>query len=149
MIGHRGSFGHFPEHSIAGYTDAYLIGVDFVELDLQLTKDGHLVTNHDPCLKDSTNIEDFADLWGSRMQESCDFRPEGNLYSNDWLLHDFSLAELKMLRRRQRYDYRSQYNNAFSVMTLEEVIEHMYMLDLDYPRKINEKVQAGLYIEIK
>jgi glycerophosphoryl diester phosphodiesterase len=34
VIGHRGSLGHFPEHTIAGYTDAWLFGADWVELDL-------------------------------------------------------------------------------------------------------------------
>jgi glycerophosphoryl diester phosphodiesterase len=34
VVGHRGSLGHFPEHTIAGYTDAWLMGADYVELDL-------------------------------------------------------------------------------------------------------------------
>ena len=40
IVAHRGSFGHFPEHSIASYTDAYYGGTDFIEMDLQITKDG-------------------------------------------------------------------------------------------------------------
>jgi glycerophosphoryl diester phosphodiesterase len=47
VVGHRGSLGHFPEHTIAGYTDAWLNGVDWVELDLQRTSDGVLVCQHD------------------------------------------------------------------------------------------------------
>jgi len=43
LISHRGSFGHFPEHSLGGYTDAYYGGADYIELDLQITKDGHLI----------------------------------------------------------------------------------------------------------
>jgi len=34
VVGHRGSLGHFPEHTLAGYTDAWLLGADWVELDL-------------------------------------------------------------------------------------------------------------------
>jgi len=34
VIGHRGSLGHFPEHTLGGYTDAWLLGVDWVELDI-------------------------------------------------------------------------------------------------------------------
>ena len=34
VIGHRGSFGHFPEHSLGGYDDAYYGGTDWIELDL-------------------------------------------------------------------------------------------------------------------
>ena len=47
VISHRGSFGHFPEHSLGGYVDAYYGGADFIELDLQITKDGQLVAQHD------------------------------------------------------------------------------------------------------
>ena len=39
VVAHRGASGHFPEHSIAGYTDAYFGGADFIELDLQITSD--------------------------------------------------------------------------------------------------------------
>ena len=34
VIAHRGSTGHFPEHSLAGYADAVYNGADYVELDL-------------------------------------------------------------------------------------------------------------------
>ena len=40
VISHRGSSGHFPEHSLGSYVDAYYGGADFIELDLQITKDG-------------------------------------------------------------------------------------------------------------
>ena len=43
IMAHRGSFGHFPEHSLASYEDAYYGGTDFIEMDLQLTKDGYLI----------------------------------------------------------------------------------------------------------
>ena len=54
--------GIFPEHTRPSYSSAYTEGVDFVELDLQITKDGHFVTSHDPCLKETTNIEDFDEF---------------------------------------------------------------------------------------
>jgi glycerophosphoryl diester phosphodiesterase len=57
VVAHRGSSGHFPEESIGAFTDAYLGGADFVELDLQISQDGILVAMHDPTLKGSTNIE--------------------------------------------------------------------------------------------
>ena len=51
---------------MGAYTAAYIYGADYVELDLQITKDGHLVTNHDPCLKDTTDVEAYSSLFGSR-----------------------------------------------------------------------------------
>jgi glycerophosphoryl diester phosphodiesterase len=34
IIAHRGSHGHFPEHSLGGYADAYYSGADFIEIDM-------------------------------------------------------------------------------------------------------------------
>ena len=48
IIAHRGSWGDYPEHSIAGYIEAYYAGADFLEFDLQVTKDNQLVMMHDP-----------------------------------------------------------------------------------------------------
>ena len=43
LIAHRGSSGLYPEHSIGGHIHAYHAGADFIEIDLQITKDGVLV----------------------------------------------------------------------------------------------------------
>jgi glycerophosphoryl diester phosphodiesterase len=58
VIAHRGAMGVFPEHTNGSYSSAYMEGVDFVELDLQITKDGQLITSHDPTLKDVSDIEE-------------------------------------------------------------------------------------------
>jgi len=49
-IGHRGASGYAPEHTIASYDLALQLGADYIEQDLQLTKDGVLVALHDPTL---------------------------------------------------------------------------------------------------
>ena len=51
VIAHRGSTGHFPESSEPGFADAFYNGADFLELDIQVSKDGILVINHDLSLK--------------------------------------------------------------------------------------------------
>ena len=93
VVGHRGSLGHFPEHTIAGYTDAWLMGADYVELDLQMTKDGVLIANHDQCLKDSTDAILFDSIWQKR-QKTMVF-PNGNACTKDYLIPEFTLSELK------------------------------------------------------
>ena len=60
VVGHRGSFGHFPEHSLGGYEDAYFGGTDYIEMDLQLTKDGQLAAQHDPYLDVTTDVAQYA-----------------------------------------------------------------------------------------
>jgi glycerophosphoryl diester phosphodiesterase len=49
-VGHRGASGYAPEHTIASYDLALELGADYIEQDLQLTKDGVLVALHDPTL---------------------------------------------------------------------------------------------------
>lgn len=58
VISHRGAFGSFPEHSIGAYVQAYYDGADFIELDVQVTRDGQLVAQHDDFLDDSTDVRD-------------------------------------------------------------------------------------------
>ena len=98
MIAHRGSTGHFPEHSAPGYADAFYNGADYVELDLQMTSDGHLITNHDPCLKETTDIEDYSDLYKDRKKTRM-VQPGNKFFENDYFIDDFSLEEIKTLRR--------------------------------------------------
>lgn len=46
-IGHRGAAGHVPENTLAGIEKAVSLGADFVELDVQASRDGQLVIFHD------------------------------------------------------------------------------------------------------
>lgn len=139
---------HFPEHSIGGYNDCYLGGCDFIELDLQLTKDGYLVANHDPTLLESTDVSEYSSLFASRMKSLAVI--SGTPYKNDYEIIDFSLAELQMLKRRQRYDYRQTYtNDKYNMVSLDEIINQVNLLNDDFPRRINTTTKVGLYIEIK
>lgn len=55
VIGHRGASGYAPEHTFASYQRALEIGVDYIEQDLQMTRDGVLVVMHDPTLDRTTD----------------------------------------------------------------------------------------------
>ncbi len=55
IIAHRGASGYAPEHTFPSYDRALEIGVDYIEQDLQLTRDGVLVVMHDPTLARTTN----------------------------------------------------------------------------------------------
>lgn len=50
VIAHRGASAYAPEHTNAAYTLAIDQGADYIEQDVQLTKDGQLVVLHDPSL---------------------------------------------------------------------------------------------------
>lgn len=55
IMGHRGAMGHAPENTMASFQRAFDIGVEAVELDVHLTKDGHLMAIHDETVDRTTN----------------------------------------------------------------------------------------------
>ncbi|QWG33785.1 glycerophosphodiester phosphodiesterase [Bacillus mycoides] len=54
-IAHRGASAYAPEHTIAAYKLGQQLKGDYIEIDLQMTKDGHLVAMHDETLNRTTN----------------------------------------------------------------------------------------------
>ncbi|MEH7414843.1 glycerophosphodiester phosphodiesterase family protein [Neobacillus drentensis] len=63
-IGHRGAAGYCPENTFASFHRALLMGVDFLEMDVQMTKDDELVVIHDSTVNRTTNgkgkVKDFT-----------------------------------------------------------------------------------------
>lgn len=53
--GHRGAAGHAPENTIAAIRRGISLGVDFVELDVRRTRDGHLAVIHDELVDRTTD----------------------------------------------------------------------------------------------
>lgn len=68
IIGHRGAAGHAPENTLTSFRAALDLGVDYVEADIQATRDGELVVFHDKLLDRVTDAtgyvwdRDYADL---------------------------------------------------------------------------------------
>ena len=54
VIAHRGDSAHRPENTLASFAGALEVGATLVELDVQLTADGHVVVLHDPALDRTT-----------------------------------------------------------------------------------------------
>lgn len=57
IIAHRGYSSEFPENTLASFAGAFDIGVDYIELDVQITKDGEIVVFHDTALSRITGKE--------------------------------------------------------------------------------------------
>ena len=55
VISHRGDWRYAPENSLAAVKRCIDLGVDVVEIDVRLTKDGHLVAMHDETVDRTTN----------------------------------------------------------------------------------------------
>jgi glycerophosphoryl diester phosphodiesterase len=122
VIGHRGASGHRPEHTLASYELAYRLGADSVELDLVATADGALVCRHDLELSRTTDVAARPEFAHLRTVVEVD----GTAVAG-WFVHDFTLAELRLLRARERWPKKrpgsASFNGRFAIPTLEEVLE--------------------------
>ena len=117
IIGHRGASGHRPEHTLESYRLAVQMGADFIEPDLVSTKDGVLIARHENEIGGTTDVDaKFADR---RRTKTIDGQS-----ITGWFTEDFTLAEIKTLRARERLAFRSHaYDGRFQVATFDEVIE--------------------------
>jgi len=94
VIGHRGAKGIAPENSLSGFKKAVELGIDGVELDVHLTKDGNLVVIHDMDLKRLTRLKipvrqltfkelkkyDISELFTKNQEKIMEKLPEEKKY---------------------------------------------------------------------
>jgi glycerophosphoryl diester phosphodiesterase len=116
IIAHRGASGHRPEHTLAGYALAIAMGADYIEPDLVSTKDGALVARHENEIGGTTDVATkFASRKTAKVVDGDTVR--------GWFTEDFTLAELKTLRAKERLSFRSHsYDGQFEVPTFDEVL---------------------------
>lgn len=116
VIAHRGASGHRPEHTLQGYALAIAMGADFIEPDLVSTKDGVLVARHENEIGGTTDVA--AKFPARRTRKVID----GDTIEG-WFSEDFTLAELRTLRAKERLAFRSHaYDGQFVVPTFDEVL---------------------------
>jgi len=120
VIGHRGASALRPEHTLASYARAIADGADFIEPDLVMTKDGVMVARHENEIGSTTDVAAHPEFAARRTCKSID----GEEVSG-WFSEDFTLAELKTLRARERLPQlrSTQYDGQFPVATLDEIID--------------------------
>lgn len=137
VLAHRGDCGQFPEHTPQAYASAHYAGADFNELDLGVTKDNRLVVFHNPTLNEVTNIDclTFPEFC-SRMVPYFEVEECRGKFTNDFVINDFTWAEISRLRGRQRLSIRNPHlNDIFPKMTLEDAIELQIKLNKEHPQK--------------
>ncbi|KAJ1675971.1 hypothetical protein EV182_000224 [Spiromyces aspiralis] len=125
LAGHRGEKAFLPEHTIASYYQAGLEGVDFIEPDLALTKDGVPVCHHNEYLSGTTNIADLPQFADRRRKYTWVYDGSGPVSVYDWFIVDFTLDELKQVRvRQENFTWRPQvYNDLFAIPTFAEYLD--------------------------
>lgn len=132
LIAHRGASGYVPEHTLASYWLAIEQGADFVEPDLVITKDGVLVARHENAIailnadgtvrEATTDVAERAEFASRKTTKVID-----GVSITGWFTEDFTLAELKTLRARERIPAlrpgNTRFNDMFEVPTFEEVLQ--------------------------
>lgn len=121
VIAHRGASGERPEHTIAAYELAIAQGADVIEPDLVPTRDGVLVARHENEISETTDVADHAEFADRRTTKTIDGREQ-----TGWFTEDFTLAELKTLRAKERLPLMRPGNTAYdgteAIPTFDEVI---------------------------
>src|SRR5215212_7189710 len=120
VIGHRGACGHRPEHTAASYELAAHLGADFLEPDLVSTRDGVLVARHENEISTTTDVADHSEFAGRRTTKEIAGREV-----TGWFTEDFTLAELRTLRARERIPHlrpaNTAYDGRFPIPTFADV----------------------------
>ncbi|MDP1913980.1 glycerophosphodiester phosphodiesterase family protein [Brevundimonas sp.] len=122
IIAHRGASGERPEHTRVAYERAIKQGADFIEPDLVMSRDGVLVVRHENEIGGTTDVAAHPEFSARRVTKTVD----GELVTG-WFTEDFTLAELKTLRARERLPDLRPANTAFDgrdpILTFEEVLD--------------------------
>lgn len=122
VLGHRGCPALRPEHTLASYAKAIEDGADFVEPDLVSTRDGVLVARHENNIAETTDVANHAEFAALKTVKIIDGERQSG-----WFTEDFTFAELKTLRARERLGtLRPEsrgYDGQFQIVSLEEIAD--------------------------
>lgn len=109
-IGHRGAKAYAPEETLPSFELGQNLGADYIEMDLHLTRDDHLITMHDDTLERTTNAKE--------------------MYPNrsPWNIEDFTLEEIKKLDagswfNKENPTYAESSYVGLEIPTLNEVLD--------------------------
>jgi glycerophosphoryl diester phosphodiesterase len=142
LIAHRGASGELPEHTLGAYALAIDLGADVIEPDLVLTKDAVLVARHENEISGTTDVADRPEFAARRTTKRIDGQDV-----TGWFTEDFTLAELKTLRARERLPQLRPRNATFdgneTIPTFDEIIA-LVKAHRDQTGK-----EVGLYPETK
>ena len=142
VIAHRGASGYRPEHTLAAYELAARMGADFIEPDLVSTKDHVLVARHENEIGGTTDVAGHPEFAERKTTKVID---GGTL--TGWFTEDFTLAELKSLRAKERLPLVRQentmYDGRFEIPTFDEILALRERLTKELHREV------GVYPETK
>lgn len=121
IFAHRGASAWLPEETLAAYEKAIADGADFIEPDLVPTRDGVLVARHESNISETTDVAAHPEFAARRVVKVIDGRRQ-----EGWFTEDFTLAELKTLRAKERLGAlrpeSMAHDGQFEVATFDEIV---------------------------
>lgn len=139
VIGHRGASGYRPEHTLAAYELAIQMGADYIEPDIVSTKNGVLIARHENDIVETTDVSDRSEFANRKTTKTINGKEV-----TSWFTEDFTLAEIKTLRAKERLPFRNHlFDGQFEIPTLQEII------DLAKEKSIQTGRTIGIYPETK
>jgi glycerophosphoryl diester phosphodiesterase len=144
VIAHRGASGERPEHTLESYRRAIEQGADYIEPDLVVTRDGVLVARHENEIGGTTDVEAHPEFASRRRTQVID----GETMTG-WFTEDFTLAEIKTLRARERLPELRPANRAFDGRFEVPTFEEIMRLALSANRSRPDGPKIGVYPETK
>ncbi|MFF3740923.1 glycerophosphodiester phosphodiesterase [Streptomyces sp. NPDC002566] len=134
VIGHRGAAGLAPENTLEAVDRADRAGIDWVEVDVQRSKDGVLVLMHDQDLVRTTDAEKVFP------------------HRAPWKVGDFTYAELNRLRAGASPQWKASRYGRAGIPTLGQVLDRLdrnnqgLLLELKWPGNFPGVVQDTLRV---
>ncbi len=142
IIAHRGASAERPEHTLEAYALAIQQGADYIEPDLVATKDLVLVARHENELSGTTDVATREEFEDRRRDKTIDGQKVAG-----WFAEDFTLAELRTLRAKERIPAlrpaNARYDGLYQVPTFAEIVKLVRAKEAETGKRI------GLYPELK
>jgi glycerophosphoryl diester phosphodiesterase len=142
IIAHRGASAERPEHTLAAYELAIDQGADYIEPDLVATKDLVLVSRHENELSGTTDVASREEFEDRRRDKTIDGQKIAG-----WFAEDFTLAELRTLRAKERIPSlrpaNARFDGLYQIPTLAEIVKLVRAKEAATGRRI------GIYPELK
>lgn len=141
VIAHRGASGYLPEHTLESKALAYMMGADYLEQDLAMSRDDYLIVIHDIYLD---RLTDVAEKFPDRVRDN------GRYY-----VIDFTLEELKTLNFTEGFIIENgkkvqEYKNRFPMFTSTFKL-HTFEEEIEFIQGLNKTMgkDVGIYVETK
>lgn len=146
VVGHRGSPNYMPENTLQSFAVGIYSGANFIELDVQITKDRQVIVLHDPFLGGVTDIKNYPQYANRKKTRYANYK---NV--TDYFVDDFTLEEIRKFRVYQKLvDTRPTiFDGKYGIPTLEEVIKYISEENKIRAEEDSQYKPVGIFIELK